>query len=343
MSLSKEYTPEEMEELESKATQFHNALFNSQGITDEGLEDIANIICTTTNEERQIIRANYKKANNHPIQDDIKSQLVENFPLLMDLCLDMFDTPYEFDARELNKVLSVIGAEEDIIIEIFVTRPKNHLEIVDVAYKKFFGISLKEEIQNQFQKQFAQFLLSIMESERPFEQTISGDEAYAFAKEIAQNGYKAYCNDVNLFKKTFLEKSREDLILISRAYYELEQKDLYDIFEEENIIQKSLFDEQEEEKKVRNKNAKLIKGILFGVIAPAQFYAKKCISCLTGFTTDIKTLFRVLVNRVEIDMDAIRDYYLKETNCEIAKDIENEATCKENNEIGSILSYLSSK
>ena len=65
-----------------------------------------------------------------------------------------------------------------------------------------------------------------------------------------------------------MEKSREDLILISRAYYELEQKDLYDIFEEENIIQKSLFDEQEEEKKVRNKNAKLIKGILFGVIAP---------------------------------------------------------------------------
>ena len=343
MSLSKEYTPEEIEELESKAIQFHNALFNSQGITDEGLEDIANIICTTTNEERQIIRAKYKKENNHPIQDDIKSQLVESFPLLMDLCLDMFDTPYEFDARELNKILSVIGAEEDIVIEIFVTRPKSHLEIVDVAYKKFFGISLKEEIQNQFQKQFAQFLLSIMESERPFEQTISGDEAYAFAKEIAQNGYKAYCNDVNLFKKTFLEKSREDLILISRAYYELEQKDLYDIFEEENIIQKSLFDEQEEEKKVRNKNAKLIKGILFGVIAPAQFYAKKCISCLTGFTTDIKTLFRVLVNRVEIDMDAIRDYYLKETNCEITKDIENEATCKENNEIGSILSYLSSK
>ncbi len=332
-----------MEELESKATQFHNALFNSQGITDEGLEDIANIICTTTNEERQIIRANYKKANNHPIQDDIKSQLVENFPLLMDLCLDMFDTPYEFDARELNKVLSVIGAEEDIIIEIFVTRPKNHLEIVDVAYKKFFGISLKEEIQNQFQKQFAQFLLSIMESERPFEQTISGDDAYAFAKEIAQNGYKAYCNDVNLFKKTFLEKSREDLILISRAYFELEQKDLSDIYEEKKIIQKRLFDEKEEKQKVRNKNAKLIKGILFGVIAPAQFYAKKCISCLTGFTTDIKTLFRVLVNRVEIDMDAIRDYYLKETNCEITKDIENEATCKENNEIGSILSYLSSK
>jgi hypothetical protein len=34
-----------LKELESKANQFHNALFASPTITDEGLEDIANIIC----------------------------------------------------------------------------------------------------------------------------------------------------------------------------------------------------------------------------------------------------------------------------------------------------------
>ena len=88
-----------------------------------------------------------------------------------------------------------------------------------------------------------------MDNERTSEQTISGDDVYNIANEIIKNGYKLYCNDVDLFTKTFVEKSREDLILISRAYYELTQKDLYEIFEEENIVQKSLFDEQEEEKK----------------------------------------------------------------------------------------------
>ena len=342
MSLSKEYTPEELDELDAKTIQFHDVLFSPE-INYEGIEEMLNILCSTTNEERQIIRSKYKKANNQPIQIDIKAKLEENFPLLNDLVIDMFDTPFEYDARELNKILSVMGGDEDIIIEIFCTRPKNYLDIVDLAYKGFFKISLKEEIQNQFQKEFAQYLLAIMECERPFDQTISGDEAYETAEEIAKNGYKIYCSDVELFKKTFLEKSREDLILISRAFYEKEQKNLYDIFEEENIEQKSLFDEKEEEKKLRNKNVKLIKGILYGVIAPAEFFAKKCYGALTGFNSDIRTLFRILINRAEIDNDAIRDYYWKETNCDISKDIENEINCKDNPEIGEILKFLASK
>ena len=341
MSLSKEYTPEELKDLEEKANQFHNALFNPE-INEESLEAITNTLTSTINEERQLIRSYYKKSNNSPIQSDIKSKLEEKFPLLKDICVNMFDTPYEYDARELNKTLAN-GAEEDTIIEIFSTRPKSYLEIVDIAYKKFFEISLKEEIQNQFQKEFAGFLLAIMDTERPLEQTISGDDAYEIAKDIGTNGSIAYSSDVNLFKKIFLERSREDLIIISRVFFETEQKNLYDFFEEENIEQKSLFDEKEEEKKVRNKNIKLIKAILFGVIAPAQFFAKKIINSLSGFNPDINTLFRVLINREEIDMNAIRDYYSKETNCDMVKDIENEYNCKENYEVAYILISIASQ
>ena len=336
MILSKEYTPQELDELDAKTIQFHNVLF-SQEISNEGIEEIANILCTTTNEERQIIRSKYKKANNHSIQMDIKTQLEEKYPLLKEISIDMFDTPFEYDARELNKILSVMGADEDIIIEIFSTRPKYYLDIIDLAYRGFYNVSLKEEIQNQFQKEFAQYLLAIMESDRPKEVTISENEAYIIANEIDNNGYMAYCNDVGLFKKTFLEKSRLDLILISRAFYEKKERNLYDIFKEENIIQKSLFDEMEEEKKLRNKNLKLIKALLFGVIAPAQLFAKKCFGALSGFTSDVRTLFRILINRAEIDIQQIRDYYFKEANCDLPKDIENEINCRENPEIGKIL------
>lgn len=339
MTLSKEYTEEEIKDLNQKSEQLGNILLNKEELNEETAEEIITILVTTTNEERQLIRAEYKKQNKHPIQDDINSKLKEYNSIFCEIFIDMFDSPYEFDAKELHKVLSVIGSEEDPLIELFVTRPKSHLNIVDIAYQKFFNISLKDEIKNQYQKIFAEFLLTIMDSERASEQTISGDDAYNIANEIIKNGYKLYCNDVNLFKKTFVEKSREDLILISRAYYELTQKDLYEIFEEENIIQKSLFDEQEEEKKVKNKIVKLIKGILFGVITPAEFFAKKCASALTGFNTDINTLSRILINRVEIDMFAIRDYYLKETKTELSKDIEN--TCKDDGEIGTVLFNLS--
>jgi hypothetical protein len=246
----------------------------------------------------------------------------------------MFDTPYEYDAKELYKVLSSKDSNEDTIIEIFSTRSKSYLDITDIAYKKFFNISLRDEIKKQFHKVFADFLLAIMDNERPLEQTISGDDAYEIANEIIKNGYKEYCSDVNLFKKLFIEKSREDLILISRAYYELTKNNIYDIFEEENID-----DEKDEEKKGRNKNIQLIKGLLFGVITPSEFFAKKCIEALTGSSIDLNTLSRVLINRVEIDMNAIRDYYFKDTQNDLSKEIEN--AFKENGEIGTLLLNLS--
>ena len=85
----------------------------------------------------------------------------------------MFDTPYEFESRELKKALSTtIGGDEDIIIEIFASRPKRHLNMIDLAYQKFYEIFLKEDIQNILSKDYFKFLLTLMEIDRPEEQTI---------------------------------------------------------------------------------------------------------------------------------------------------------------------------
>ena len=69
-------------------------------------------------------------------------------------------------------------------------------------------------------------------NDRPLEQTISGNEAYEAANDLIKNRLKDYGTNVNLFKKVFAQKSREDLILISRAYYELSKKTLYEKIEE---------------------------------------------------------------------------------------------------------------
>ena len=341
MSLSREYTPEELKGLENKANQFHKALFDNLKI-DQNI--ITNILINTNNEERQIIRDKYKKTYNHPIQDDINSKLLDNNQLLHDISLNMFDTPYEYDARELKKALYItMGGDEDIIIEIFCTRPKGYLNLVDLAYKNFFQISLREDIQNTLSKAYSQLLLAIMDIERPMEQTVSKEDIYNIADDILKKGIKEYANDVNLFKKYFVEKSRKDLILISRAYNEKENKCLFDEIFEENILKKSLFDDIEEEKKIRNKNIRLMKGLIYGVITPAEYFAHKCSIALTGFTSNINTLIRVLISRAEIDMNAIRDYYFKETKNDIKKDIKNEYNCRTDKNIGKILIHFFNK
>ena len=76
---------------------------------------------------------------------------------------------------------------------------------------------------------------------------ITKEEAYNYARDLIDQGIKQCATDVNLFKTIFVEKSRKDLILIARAYYELHQKCFYDDIIEESVLQKSLFDDQEED------------------------------------------------------------------------------------------------
>jgi len=301
MNTAQDYTQEELEDLKLKSTQFHDALFENP-IDENTLIDV---LTSTTNEERQLIRGFYKKAYNVPIQNDINSQLQDK---LRQMSIDLFDTPYEYDARELHTALNSLTNDDSVIIEIFASRPSGYLEVVDIAYNNFFQISLKDEIRKHTSEEYAEYLIALMEVERPMEQTISGSDAYDFAELLKNEGLSSVGSDLDKFKAIFVEKSREDLILISRAYYEKTQKNLYDAIEAE----------------VPGKNRRLMKGILFAVITPAQWFAKKISKALQGLSGDYNTIRRVLISRAEIDMYAIRDYYYMETNNELRTDIQEE-------------------
>ena len=301
MNQPQEYNQEEIEDLKMKSTQFHDALFENP--LDENT--LIDVLTSTSNEGRQLIRGFYKQAYNNPIQNDIKSQLKDR---LCQMAIDMFDTPYEYDARELHTALNSLTNDDSVIIEIFASRPSAYLEIVDLAYNNFFKISLKDEIKKHASEEFAEFLIALMEVERPTEQSISGNEAYEYAEELKNGELENIGTDVEKFKTVFIDKSREDLILISRAYYERAQKNLYDAIEAE----------------VPGKNRRLIKAILFAVITPAQWFSKKISKALQGLGGDYNTIRRVLISRAEIDMYAIRDYYFMETNNELRTDIQED-------------------
>ena len=146
-----------------------------------------------------------------------------------------------------------------------------------------------------------------MEVARPMEQTISGSEAYELGEELKNGGLETMGNNIEKFKQIFIEKSREDLILISRAYFERSKKNLYDAIETE----------------VAGKNRRLLKAILFAIITPAQYFAKK-LSKVLHEQRDDDTIRRVLISRAEIDMYAIRDYYFMEMNNELRSEIPEE-------------------
>lgn len=310
------YENEGLEDWKEKTTKFHEALF-SDPIDNYSIIDI---LCSTTNEARQHMRGLYKSSYNTPIQNDIKSQLKDK---LQQISIDMFDTPYEYDARELHSALNSLTNDDSVIIEIFASKPSVHLQMVDEAYKLFFNTSLTDEITKHIGGIYGDFLITLMNTERPNDQTISGGDAYEAADLLTNGGLANIGVNVEQFKEIFVEKSREDLILISRAYYERTQKSLYDAIDEE----------------IEGKNKELLKGIIFAVITPAQWFARKISEVKQGLGGDDNTIRRILISRAEIDIDGIRDYYLMETNNELRNDVYDK-----NNELYSqILINLSAK
>ncbi len=309
-------TQEEVKNLEQMSIKFHDSLYRKK--IDE--ETIVSILSTTSNLDRQIIRLFYKKKFPNLIQKDIQTQLSGDFGKLV---LNLFDLPYEYDARELHRSLTSFSKDEKAIIEIIITRPRSHLTLVQKIYKKFYNVSLKNDILNLSDKTFSEFLITILASNRPSGLTIKPNDAYNIAKDIIKNGVKQYGKNVNLLKQVFVDRSREDLIMISRAFYDLYKKNLYDVIDNE----------------ISGTNKKLIKDILFGLITPAQWFAKKAYKAMKGAGTDEKTLNRVIVSRAEIDMEDIRDYYFRDRNTDLRNDIDGDCS----GAYGQLLMNLSEK
>ena len=267
---------------------------------------LINILNTTTNSERQIIRTCYKRLYNKPIQNDIKEELNNKFK---ELCISMFDTPYEYDSRELYKSLNSTPIKYKSIIEIFSSRNKSHLNTINQAYEQFFKISLKEVFLKKLSLNFSKFLLAIMNTNREEVKSISNDDAYEYAKTIKNENCNIFYNE-NIFINIFLKQSREDLILISRAFFDLYKINLYKYI-------KSLKNEN-----IDKNNKKLIKSVLFVIINPSEWFCQKIKKALIGPKLDFNTLNRIIIFRSEIDINIIKDYYYADNKKELNKDIE---------------------
>ena len=284
-----------------KASTLHNML-NEKNIN---YDSFFSFLLSTTNYERQIIAEEYKSKFTKTIFDDINTQ-ISNKDVKYIVTL-MFYNYYELDARTLHKAIKEKRNEKPIV-EIFASRPSWFLQIVNDEYKKLYGITLKEELSQEKKSDFISFLQCILVTPRLKTNFIKTEkQAGDVVQEIITKGLKKYGTDVELFKNLFVKNSREDLINICREFKAIDKKkrNLYDAVDD--TISKT--------------TRELIKAIIFAVVMPSQYFAHLIKKSIVGIGTDEETLSRVLVERHEIDMDFIRNYYKLETKRELVDDI----------------------
>lgn len=296
----------ELEVAKTKTDDLYNILTSPK----LNYDNFFNLITSCTNYERQIISSYYE----HKFKKNLLEDIQKNFSSdLKDILTYYFYSPYELDARILYKSLHSFRKDEKAIIEIFASRPQWYLEKINEEYSKINKISLKNDLLKEKKNDFYIFLSCLLETPRNEGGTITTEEeANKIANEIIEKGIKNYGKNVDMFKEMFVKKSREDLIIIGRAFKKL------------NNNNKNLIDAVEAQ--CGSKTRGLLKGLLHAIISPSNYFANCLRKSIEGLGTDNSTLNRVMVSRAEIDMKDIREQYLAETGRTLEKDIKGDCS-----------------
>ena len=265
-------------------------------------------ILNTNNFERQVMQ-NYTENNyNKSIIGLIEEKFMGN---LKDVLTYMFYSPYELDARFLNSAIRGFRTDKKLIIEIFASRPKWYLELVDEQYQKLYKVSLKSELLKK-KKEFYKYLVCLLETEREEGKHLEVKDAEKIVGEMLDRGLKSYGTNIDLFKKVFVEKSREDFVLISRVFYK------------NNPKKKNLYQSCDEQ--VGGDNRELLKALVYAISDCSHYFAHNLKKAIVGIGTNNKVLNRILATRSEIDIDVIRERYLGETGRALIDDIKGDIT-----------------
>lgn len=252
------------------------------------------LILDTNNYERQIMNQYIEQNHSRSI---IEALEIDFSGPLREILTYMFYSPYELDARLLHTALHGFRTDTKLIIEIFATRPKWYLQLVNGEYKKLFKVTLKSELSKK--KDFYRFLLCLYENEREEGKHLELKDAEKIVGEIYEKGLKSYGTNIELFKKVFVQKSREDFVLICRVFYKNNPK-------KKNFYQAC--DEQ-----VGGDNRELLKALVYAICDSSHYFAHNLKKAIVGFGTNTKVINRIFAVRAEIDIDVIRERYLGET------------------------------
>ena len=266
-------------------------------------------ILNTNNYERQIMNDYIESTQSKSIISLLDSAFKGD---LKEVITYMFYSPYELDARLLNTALSGFRTDSKLIVEIFASRPKWYLELIDQEYKKLYKVTLKSVLEKKKNNNFNKFLLCLFETERPEGKHLELNEAEQIVDEMLKKGLKVYGTDLDLFKKVFVLKSREDFILISRVFFK------------NNPKKKNLYQACDDQ--VGGDNRELLKALVYSICDSSHYFGHNLKKAIVGLGTNTKVLNRILALRSEIDIDVIRERYLGETGRTLVDDIKGDTS-----------------
>ncbi|KAG7328902.1 hypothetical protein KOW79_007076 [Hemibagrus wyckioides] len=256
--------------------------------TDE--DTILMLLPARNNEQRQEIKAAYKKAHGKDLVKDLKSELGGK---LEDLIMPLMSPPRVYDAELLHKAIKGAGTDDKVLIEILASRTPEQIKEIIKIYKKEYGGKLEKDIMGDTSGHYQRLLVMLLQGER--EEGVDESRVEKDAKELFAAGAKKAGTDEEKFVQILGRRSIEHLRQVFDVYKKIAGCDI-----EESIC---------------GEFTGTLETLLLAVVKCAKsvpgYFAYSLRDCMRRAGTDDETLIRIMVSRSEEDMLDIRAQYKK--------------------------------
>ena len=260
------------------------------------------LVTNYTISQRLKLKKAYKDKFNTDILEDIKNILAEKYS---DLMTALFTNAIEYDTIFLKNSLKENESDIETILEILSNKPIWLINKIKEKYSQKFAEDLEENIKNNITDENIQnLILILLNSEKDDNKEFNIEESKNQAKEL----FEAEDEEMTeIFYNIIKNSSQKELSIIVREYHKLSNKTILD-FIKENIP---------------NEIQNYVNSILFLIISPSEYFAKRIKSIIQDLNDNIKIklLIRILVGRSELDLNQIIHYYKVLFNKEIIDDI----------------------
>ncbi|KAM8848045.1 annexin A5a [Synchiropus picturatus] len=263
------------------------------------------LLAARSNDQRQQVKAAYKRAYGKDLVSALKSELGGLFE---DLVVALMTPPALFDAMQLQKAIKGAGTDDDVLIEILASRPGDQIKDISKVYKKELGGKLEKDVCGDTSGHYQKLLVILLQGARETE--VQEDRIEEDAKELYAAGEGKFGTDEEKFISILGNRSVEHLRRVFDAYRKISGCEI-----EESI-------EGETTGNLEN----LLLAVVKCVRSVPAFFAESLYRSMRRAGTDDDTLIRIMVSRSEVDMLDIRACFKRTYGASLYTTIQEDTT-----------------
>lgn len=268
---------------------------------------IMSILCERSAEERKKISLTYKTLFGRSLAEDLKA-LHGNFESTIEALLM---TRLEFDAWCLRHAMKGLSTDHHCLIEILASHSNAEIMAVRQTYQEMFSRNLEKDLESETGGHLKHLLVSLVQANRDESPTVDQEKVHVDAQALYNAGEARFWgSDTSKFNAILASRSYAHLRAVFAMYAKISQYD----------IERTIDHEMGGDTKAA------FKAVVQVIKNRPAYFAERLYKSMKGIGTDDKTLVRLVVSRSEIDMENIKEEFLRLYQKTLAKMIEGDTS-----------------